>query len=88
MAKACATMGRITVEANMGAIGAIAKYGTEEQLKIAADLVLAGDKPAICISEPNAGSAASEMTTRADKSKRPANTPCLSSDYRGSGTQR
>lgn len=67
MAKACATMGRITVEANMGAIGAIAQYGTEEQLKIAADLVLAGDKPAICISEPNAGSAASEMTTRADK---------------------
>lgn len=67
MAKACATMGRITVEANMGAIGAIAKYGTPEQLKISADLVLAGDKPAICISEPNAGSAASEMTTRADK---------------------
>ncbi|AXF25810.1 acyl-CoA dehydrogenase [Burkholderia pyrrocinia] len=67
MAKACATMGRITVEANMGAIGAIAKYGTEAQLKVAADLVLAGDKPAICISEPNAGSAASEMTTRADK---------------------
>lgn len=67
MAKACATMGRITVEANMGAIGAIAKYGTPEQLKLAADLVLAGDKPAICISEPNAGSAASEMTTRADR---------------------
>ncbi|RQR35455.1 acyl-CoA dehydrogenase [Burkholderia sp. Bp9143] len=67
MAKACATMGRITVEANMGAIGAIAKYGTEEQLKLAAELVLSGDKPAICISEPNAGSAASEMTTRADK---------------------
>ncbi|KHK50124.1 acyl-CoA dehydrogenase [Ralstonia sp. A12] len=67
MAKACAAMGRITVEANMGAIGAIAKYGTQEQLKLAADLVLAGDKPAICISEPNAGSAASEMTTRADK---------------------
>jgi len=67
MSKACATMGRITVEANMGAIGAIAKYGTPEQLKLATDLVLAGDKPAICISEPNAGSAASEMTTRADK---------------------
>lgn len=67
MAKACATMGRITVEANMGAIGAIAKYGSAEQLKLAAELVLAGDKPAICISEPNAGSAASEMTTRADK---------------------
>ena len=67
MAKACATMGRITVEANMGAIGAIAKYGTEEQFKVAAALVLDGDKPAICISEPNAGSAASEMTTRADR---------------------
>jgi alkylation response protein AidB-like acyl-CoA dehydrogenase len=67
MAKACATMGRITVEANMGAIGAIAKYGTEEQLKLAAGLVLAGDKPAICITEPDAGSAASEMTTRADR---------------------
>jgi alkylation response protein AidB-like acyl-CoA dehydrogenase len=67
IAKACATIGRITVEANMGAIGAIAKYGSEEQLKLAASLVLAGDKPAICISEPNAGSAASEMTTRADR---------------------
>jgi alkylation response protein AidB-like acyl-CoA dehydrogenase len=67
MAKACATMGRITVEANMGAIGAIAAYGTDHQLKIAAELVLAGDKPAICISEPNAGSSAGEMTTRADR---------------------
>ncbi|AUL47006.1 acyl-CoA dehydrogenase [Bordetella trematum] len=67
MAKACATMGRITVEANMGAIGAIARYGSAEQLALAADLVLNGDKPAICISEPNAGSAASEMTTRAVK---------------------
>jgi len=67
MAKTCATMGRITVEANMGAIGAIAKYGTPEQLEVAAAAVLSGDKPAICISEPNAGSAASEMTTRADR---------------------
>src|SRR5262249_40601508 len=67
MAKACATMGRITVEANMGAIGAIARYGTPEQLRLAADAVLCGDKPAICISEPNAGSAATEMTTRADR---------------------
>lgn len=67
MAKACATMGRITVEANMGAIGAIARYGTPEQLELAAGLVLAGDKPAICISEPQAGSAASEMKTRADR---------------------
>nr|WP_254624739.1 3-sulfinopropanoyl-CoA desulfinase [Burkholderia diffusa] len=67
MAKACATMGRITVEANMGAIGAIMCYGTEEQRALAARMVLEGDKPAICISEPGAGSAASEMTTRADR---------------------
>ena len=67
IARACATMGRITVEANMGAIGAIARYGTDEQLELAAAAVLSGDKPAICISEPGAGSAASEMTTRADR---------------------
>jgi alkylation response protein AidB-like acyl-CoA dehydrogenase len=67
MAKACATMGRITVEANMGAIGAIMAYGTDEQKRIAAECVLSGDKPAICITEPNAGSAASEMSTRADR---------------------
>ncbi|HSV44651.1 MAG TPA: 3-sulfinopropanoyl-CoA desulfinase [Ramlibacter sp.] len=67
MAKACATMGRITVEANMGAIGAIMAYGSDDQKRLAAREVLAGDKPAICISEPGAGSAASEMTTRADR---------------------
>ncbi len=67
MAKVCGVTARITVECNMGAIGAIMAYGSEEQKKLAAPLVLAGDKPAICITEPGAGSAASEMTTRADK---------------------
>ena len=67
MAKVCGVSGRIAVEANMGAIGAIMAYGTEEQKRLAADLVLSGDKPAICITEPDAGSAATEMTTRADK---------------------
>ena len=51
----------------MGAIGAIMKYDSEPQKRLAAALVLAGDKPAICITEPEAGSAASEMTTRADR---------------------
>ena len=60
-------MGRITVEANMGAIGAIMQYGSEKQKKLAAQYVLSGDKPAICISEPNAGSAATDMTTTAVK---------------------
>ena len=67
MAKVCGVTGRIVVEGNMGAIGAIMKYGSEAQKKMAAELVLAGDKPAICITEPEAGSAASQMTTRADR---------------------
>ncbi|MBX6374783.1 MAG: acyl-CoA dehydrogenase family protein, partial [Acetobacteraceae bacterium] len=56
--KACAVCGRIVVEANMGAIGAVMAYGTPEQKRLAAGLVLAGDKPAILITEPEAGSAA------------------------------
>ena len=67
MSRRCGITGRIVVEANMGAIGAIMKYGTEAQKRRAAELVLAGDKPAICITEPAAGSAASEMTTRAER---------------------
>jgi hypothetical protein len=63
--RACAVCGRIAVEANMGAVGAIMAYGSPEQKRLAAGLVLAGDKPAICITEPEAGSAATEMTTRA-----------------------
>ena len=67
MARQCGVTGRIAVEANMGAISAVMAYGTEDQKRLAAELVLAGDKPAICITEPKAGSAASEMTTRADR---------------------
>ncbi len=66
MSKTCSVTGRIAVETNMGAISAIMAYGSEEQKKFAADMVLAGDKPAICITEPGAGSSAGEMTTRAD----------------------
>jgi len=65
MAKVCGVTGRIAVEANMGAISAVMHYGTAAQKKMAAAMVLDGDKPAICITEPEAGSAASEMTTRA-----------------------
>ncbi len=67
MARVCGVTGRIAVEANMGAISAVMRYGSENQKKLAAGLVLAGDKPAICITEPEAGSAATEMTTRADR---------------------
>lgn len=67
IAQACSTMGRITVEANMGAIGAIMAYGSEQQKTLVAPYVLSGDKPAICITEPDAGSAATEMRTKAVK---------------------
>jgi len=67
IAKACGVCARIVVEANMGGIGAVMTYGTERQKRLAADLVLGGDKPAICITEPEAGSAATEMTTTAVK---------------------
>jgi alkylation response protein AidB-like acyl-CoA dehydrogenase len=67
MAMSCTVTARIAVETNMGAISAVMAYGSEAQKKLAASLVLAGDKPAICITEPEAGSDAGAMTTRADK---------------------
>ena len=67
MARVCGVTGRIAVETNMGAISAVMQYGSEAQKQLAARLVLDGDKPAICITEPEAGSAATDMTTRADR---------------------
>lgn len=66
-AKACGISGRIVVDTNMGAIPAIMTFGTDAQKRLAAELVLSGDKPAICFSEPGAGSDATNMSTRADK---------------------
>jgi alkylation response protein AidB-like acyl-CoA dehydrogenase len=67
MAKSCTVTARIVVETNMGAISTVMAYGSEAQKELAARLVLEGDKPAICITEPDAGSDALAMTTRADK---------------------
>jgi alkylation response protein AidB-like acyl-CoA dehydrogenase len=67
MAKSCTVTARIVVETNMGALSTVMAYGNEAQKKLAARLVLEGDKPAICITEPEAGSDALAMTTRADK---------------------
>jgi alkylation response protein AidB-like acyl-CoA dehydrogenase len=67
MAKNCTVTARIVVETNMGALSTVMAYGSEAQKKLAARLVFAGDKPAICITEPGAGSDATAMTTRADK---------------------
>ena len=67
MAKICGVTGRIVVETNMGAVSAIMAYGSDGQKKLAAKLVLEGDKPAICMTEPDAGSALTDLTTRAVK---------------------
>ena len=67
MARSCTVTARIVVETNMGAISTVMAYGTDAQRKLAADLVFGGDKPAICITEPEAGSDATAMTTRADR---------------------
>ena len=67
IAKACTLTARIVVEGNMGGISAVMGYGTKAQKAFCAPHVLAGDKPAICITEPDAGSAATEMRTTARK---------------------
>ena len=65
VAKVCGTTARVVVEGNMGAVGAIGAYGSEEQKQRYLPLIVAGDKPAICITEPDAGSAATDMRTTA-----------------------
>ena len=67
IARACTLSARIVVESNMGGISAIMAYGTNAQKSYCAPHVLSGDKPAICITEPESGSAATEMRTTAVK---------------------
>ena len=67
MAKSCAVTWRNVVETNRCAISNVMAYGNPAQKELAARLVVEGDKPAICITEPDAGSDAMAMTTRADK---------------------
>ncbi|MEO1091531.1 MAG: acyl-CoA dehydrogenase family protein [Pseudomonadota bacterium] len=65
IAAACCTSGRIIVDSSLGALGAVLRYGGEAQRRVWAERILAGDKPAICITEPDAGSDAGAMTTTA-----------------------
>jgi 3-sulfinopropanoyl-CoA desulfinase len=68
IARACGVSARIVVEGNLGVVGALRAYGTEAQKRRYFPWVLEGEKPAIAISEPAAGSAATDLTTRADPS--------------------
>ncbi|NOZ03777.1 MAG: acyl-CoA dehydrogenase [FCB group bacterium] len=67
VAKACGTTARIVVETNMGVVGALMNHGTEAQKKKYLPMARNGEKPAIAITEPDAGSAATELRTRAEK---------------------
>ena len=65
VARVCGVTGRILVDSNLGPVGAIVHYGTAAQKQKYLPRVIRGDKPAIAITEPSAGSAASELETRA-----------------------
>jgi alkylation response protein AidB-like acyl-CoA dehydrogenase len=67
VARACGVTARIVVEGNLGVVGALKAYGTETQKRRYFPWVLEGEKPAIAISEPEAGSAATDLTTRAEE---------------------
>src|SRR5881275_2382714 len=67
VARACGITGRIVVEGNLGTVGALLAYGTEAQKRRYFPWVLEGEKPAIAITEVEAGSAATDLTTRADE---------------------
>ncbi|MGH7319986.1 MAG: acyl-CoA dehydrogenase family protein [Candidatus Rokuibacteriota bacterium] len=65
VARVCGVTGRILVDSNLGPVGVLVHYGTEGQKAKYLPRVVRGDKPAIAITEPNAGSAASDLETTA-----------------------
>jgi 3-sulfinopropanoyl-CoA desulfinase len=65
--RTCATTARIVVDANIGPVGLLRHLGTPEQRRRFLPLVIAGDKPAICITEREAGSDARAMRTTAQR---------------------
>jgi alkylation response protein AidB-like acyl-CoA dehydrogenase len=67
-AQYCGVTARILVETNMGALGCIMAYGTEAQRKLTAHRILnEGDKPAIGMTEPEAGTALTDLQATAEK---------------------
>jgi alkylation response protein AidB-like acyl-CoA dehydrogenase len=64
-ARACGVTGRIIVDSNFGPTSAIIHYGTEAQKRKFLPMIVQGDKPAVAITEPEAGSAATDLKTSA-----------------------
>ena len=67
VARVCGVTGRILVDSNLGPVGALIHFGSEAQKQKYLARVLQGDKPAIAITEAGAGSAASDLATRAER---------------------
>jgi alkylation response protein AidB-like acyl-CoA dehydrogenase len=68
VARVCGVTARIVVEGSLGVVGALAAYGTDAQKRRYFPWVVEdGEKPAIAITEPEAGSAATDLVTRADE---------------------
>lgn len=67
LAKVCGTVARICVDANTAVQKAIVAYGTEAHKASYLPPIAAGDKPAIAITEPEAGSAATSLGTSATR---------------------
>src|SRR5262245_10695284 len=65
IARACGTTGRIVVEGNLGTVGAVTHLGNEAHKQRYLPWVCDGEKPAIAITEKEAGSAATDMRTQA-----------------------
>lgn len=66
IAKYCGVTARIVVDTNVGAIGAVMAYGTDQQRERLADRILEdGDKPAIAMTEPGAGTDLGSLDTTA-----------------------
>ena len=66
IAKYCGVTARVVVETNMGALGSIMAYGTEaQQREVAHRVLVEGDKPAIGMTEPDAGTDLTALKTTA-----------------------
>lgn len=66
IAKYCGVTARIVVETNMGALGCVMAYGSEaQQREIARRVLEEGDKPAIGMTEPGAGTDLTALKTTA-----------------------
>ena len=62
-----ASLARVVVDANLGPAATVAVHGSPAQRREIVEAAAAGSKPAIAITEPEAGSAATDLTTRVDE---------------------